>query len=132
MKSRKIFLDGFVELKPNIFRDKTSEKSGFITIQERIVHISSKAVKTLGINFDEDGNCYCRVMLSNDGRFAIIIDEDGPFIIKKINRYGFAQINNTELCSVLQKNGFTRKRHYAIKKTRIGENIFIVSLNNEE
>ena len=121
MKSRKIFLDGYVELSPKLFKAaRTFDSFVIIYIKRGFIGVSEGSLQLAKVNAPSGEFVNVRLALhkSND-KFAIVFDEDG---IYKTRRFGKAmiRINGIGVIRRLIECGFRANKRYKVTSPEAG------------
>ena len=114
MKTRKIFLDGYVELKPSLFTSKTYQRNDVgIDSARNIINIGNGVLAMAQVKLEKGETANVRIGIHNSkDKFIIVFDEEADF---KARRYSSPTI---QICSAgavrgLIKNGWHHKRYKA-------------------
>lgn len=123
MRTRKVFLEGFVELKRDLFRGtKTNLISPNVTIEKKLrgLRLSVQAIELCGFQFDGNA-CRCNI-LSNGKDFAVVEDSEGVTTIRKhstrtSNTY---TLTSSGLARTMVDEGYEPKKHYKVTSPEKG------------
>lgn len=125
MKNRKIFLGGYVELKPTMFKGRPCNRNG-VTINGKrgYIIIGSGILQTAKANLAQGESANLRFGIHNSNeKFIFVFDEDGEF---KITRHESASVRFVNLGAVreLIQAGWEAKRY---KATSPEEGVIVVT-----
>lgn len=129
MKTRKIFLEGYIELSPVIFA-RTSKLGNFVSLsrQENHITIGMNVAKSAKVNIGKDDVAKVDVYIEpNTKRFAIVFSENGKY---KAKRYKSASLRlcNTAITKALCEYGFEAGKRYKANSPEEG----VVIVTQEE
>ena len=125
VKNRKIFLEGYVELKPTMFKGRPYGRNS-VTINggKGYIAISGGILQTAKANLAQGESANLRFGIHNSNeKFIFVFDEDGEF---KITRYESASVRFVNIGAVreLIQAGWEAKRY---KATSPEEGVIVVT-----
>lgn len=86
MKKRKVFLDGYIELVPELFRGRASGDASYVSIDSKYCYmgISAGAMHEAKVKVNRGEFVSARVGIhENKDKFVIMFDEEGTLKTKK-------------------------------------------------
>lgn len=127
MKTRKVFLEGYIELSPVLFKSKRRDLA-FVSITQNnnILQVNSGAMQEAKVRFNEQGVYMSRVFINKEAKsFAIVFDDSGE-IMGKTYKANSLRISNSGMIRKLQELGFKSCVRY--KATSPEEGVLVVTL----
>jgi hypothetical protein len=126
MKTRKIFLDGYIELSRELFKAEKVCKPFVVVDDERgYIGISTGSLALASVEAKISEVVKARIGIHKDNdKFIIVFDEEGEFKAKRYN-VGMLRFNNISVARKLAKCGFCVGKHY--KATSPEENVLVVT-----
>lgn len=129
MKTRKIFLEGYIELSPVMFA-RTSKRGNFVSLgrQENHITIGMNIVKSAEVNIGKDGVVKVDVYIEpTTKQFAVVFGEDGKYEAKRYSGSSL-RLCNTAITKALCEYGFEAGKRYKANSPEEG----VVIVTQEE
>jgi hypothetical protein len=115
MKTRKVFLKGYIELHPALFKGRNPNRK-FISINKKgnVLTISEGTLNALTNKPKVGDKVNARIGIhETENRFAIMFCEDGEFNTRKY-KSGGARLVGKEMISKLVERGFECGKRYDV------------------
>lgn len=127
MKKRKVFLEGYIELVPELFRGRGSGDASYVSINSKYCYmgISAGAMHEAKVKVNRGEFVSARVGVhENKDKFVIVFDEEGALKTKK-HKAGSIRFANVSVVKSLVASGFAGGKRY--KASSPEENVLVVT-----
>lgn len=126
MKNRKVFLDGYVELKRDYFKaGRTKESFVVINPQVGFIGVSVGSLELAKVNAPAGEFVNVRIGIHNSkDKFIIVFDEAGDFTTRRIGN-STLRFNSVGAVRKLIECGFKGRQRYKVSSPE--ENVIVVS-----
>lgn len=121
MKTRKLFLDGYVQYVPKYFKSGSKEKAfALITKDGRGVFLSRVALAKANIASDNAIIGVDVLFNETESKFALVVNEEGQFSLRSYQKgtdgmYSAYQMTNTKFIEKLKEMGFESGIRYKVE-----------------
>ena len=124
MKKRKVFLEGYIELVPELFRGRTSGSYVSLDANYKYIGISAGAMNEAKVKVNRGEAVSARIGIhANKDKFVIMFDEEGTLNTKRY-KAGSIRFTSASVIKSLVASGFTGGKRY--KASSPEENVIVV------
>lgn len=126
-EKRKVFLDGYIELVPELFRGRASGDASYVSIDSKHCYmgISAGAMHQAKVKVNRGEVVSTRIGIhESKDKFVIVFDEEGTLKTTKKHKAGSIRFANVSVVKSLVASGFTGGKRY--KASSPEENVIVV------